>query len=74
MNAFTVSSEGSRVLKLGTGAGASLDLEDFCWATESETSKQTREQQSNERRMSSFRERDFLYFHFAVKAIVIRLF
>jgi hypothetical protein len=57
MKAFTVSSEGSRVLKAGTGRGASFDLaEDFCWATANETSNHTREQHSNKRRMRSFQE------------------
>jgi hypothetical protein len=45
MKAFTVSSEGSRVLKVGTGGGVSFDLEDdFCWATANETSNRVREQ------------------------------
>ena len=61
MKALTVSSEGSRVLKVGTGGGVSFDLaEDFCWAAANENSNQTNEQHSNERRMSTFQEPEFL--------------
>jgi hypothetical protein len=56
MKAFTVSSDGRRVLKVGTGGRASFDFgAAFCCATLNETIITTSEQQSNERRMSSFR-------------------
>src|ERR1700693_1801049 len=61
MKALTVSSEGSRVLKLGIGGGAFLDLgEVFCWATANEVSKLTSEQKNKnkERRMTSFLKPD----------------
>jgi hypothetical protein len=69
MKAFTVSSEGSRVLKVGTGGGASFDLAEDFWATADEASNHTREQHSNKRRMSSFQEPEFLK---PVKTFVIR--
>src|ERR1700722_1835762 len=61
MKALTVSSEGSRVLKLGIGGAESLDLGAvFCCATANEVSKLTSEQKNKneERRMTSFLKPD----------------
>src|SRR5580765_7633637 len=69
MNAFTVSSDGSRVLKAGTGGGASFDLVEVFWATANETSNHPSEQHSNKRRMRSFREPEFLK---PIKTVVTR--
>src|SRR5713101_605676 len=55
MKALTVSSEGNRVLKVGTGGLASFVLDNgFSCATPNKTSRRTTEQQKAKRCMSSF--------------------
>src|SRR5437867_3002146 len=67
MKAFTVSSEGRRVLNVGARGRASFALEVFSCATPSDPSRRTKEQQNAKRCMGSFPE--FTRKIYLVKAI-----